>query len=86
MANEKYILSLHIGSVVQWIEFKIPVLTMKVRILSESLKRCAVDCTALLSFLSAVYCERICFAKIQHFLYFSMKLTTNFQIKYNGVV
>ena len=30
-------LTLHIGSVVQWIEFKIPVLTMKVRILSESL-------------------------------------------------
>ena len=35
----KNIISLHRGSVVQWIEFKIPVLTMKVRILSESPER-----------------------------------------------
>ena len=34
---KKNVITLHHGSVVQWIEFKIPVLTMKVRILSESL-------------------------------------------------
>ena len=37
-SNDKNKLSLHHGPVVQWIEFKIPVLTMKVRILSGLLK------------------------------------------------